>query len=63
MNGKFAQTQKELAIRMALLGVESTDHLQKPKFGKVFLEVEEPIARQYGTEKQFESAAKHVSKK
>ena len=46
---------------MALNEIENTDYTKKPKHGKVFLEVEEPVARLYGTAKQIMNAEKKVS--
>ena len=57
---KFAQSQKESAVKMALAELESAGYSNENKFGRKLFASEEPVAKMYGSSQEFEGARMKV---
>lgn len=57
---KFAQSQKESAVKMALAELESAGYANFDKFGRKLFASEEPVAKMYGSPLEFEDARMKV---
>lgn len=60
VKNKFALSQKESAVKMALAELESAGYSNENKFGRKIFASEEPVAKMYGSSLEFEDARKKV---